>query len=99
MAKKVIKISTSIAEDMPSSAVFGVHVMARLREAGVPVIGSTWPVGVTYGTLAMHTEYDISEGDSLVYTWGHKRGEKDPGHVVGDLFAGETPDNDEDDEL
>lgn len=45
----------------------GMHVLERLRAAGIPVQGSVWPSGVDSGTLTMH-EVDLGDGTTQ-YSW------------------------------
>ena len=46
---------------------FGQILMGRLRDAGVPVIGTLFPRGVESGRLEMETD-DLAS-DDLVYRW------------------------------
>lgn len=45
----------------------GMHVLDRLRSAGIPVLGTIWPIGVESGTLTTH-EADLSDGTTQ-YSW------------------------------
>lgn len=89
MAKKVVEIDIETAQAAPSSAAFGVHVLARLKEVGIPAFGSLWPIAVTYGTLISRVEYDPLTGYRIIYEWRTKRGEVDPGDIEEGLFSGQ----------
>lgn len=43
------------------------EVLRRLREAGVPVLGSTWLLGVSSGTLTVTTT-----SVAVIYQWTDK---------------------------
>jgi hypothetical protein len=45
----------------------GMHVLARLRAAGVPVIGHLWPMGVESGSLTVGVP-DLADG-VVEYVW------------------------------
>lgn len=47
----------------------GIYLVKQLREAGVPVVGSIWPIGVEHGSLHMATDPVF---DELVWTWSDK---------------------------
>lgn len=44
----------------------GIYLLKQLRERGVPVIGSIWPIGVEHGTLTLSV--DAVFGDRT-WTW------------------------------
>lgn len=99
MAKIKVAIELDTLVNMPSAAAYGVHALARLREAGIPVFGTIWPAGVTYGTLSVRTEYDVFTGDQVIYEWSTKRGEADPGYPIENLFSGEAAHNENDQDI
>lgn len=45
----------------------GMHVLARLRDAGVPVVGALWPMGVESGVLVIEPA-DLVDGIT-VWRW------------------------------
>lgn len=45
----------------------GMYVLQRLRDAGVPVIGVLWPMGVESGVLSIEPP-DLAEGITI-YSW------------------------------
>lgn len=45
----------------------GMHVLDRLRTAGIPVLGCVWPEGVGSGTLSVESP-DLADGTTL-YRW------------------------------
>lgn len=45
----------------------GMHVLMRLRDAGVPVIGVLWPMGVESGVLSVGVP-DLADG-IVEYVW------------------------------
>jgi len=45
----------------------GNYIMQQLRDAGIPVIGSLFPLSVERGTLSVRTG-DLAT-DDLIYTW------------------------------
>lgn len=46
---------------------FGLHVLTKLRDAGVPAIGVLWPAGVESGTLSVEPP-DLVDG-SVTWSW------------------------------
>ena len=49
----------------------GMHVLAKLREAGIPAIGVLYPVGVERGVLTIDAP-DLDDG-AVVYRWDDSR--------------------------
>jgi hypothetical protein len=45
----------------------GMFVLQRLRDAGVPVLGHLWPMGVESGVLSVGAP-DLADG-VVTYTW------------------------------
>lgn len=45
----------------------GILVLRELREAGIPVVGSLFPLGVERGVLSV--EYDEIVSDEWVWRW------------------------------
>lgn len=48
----------------------GMHVLGKLREAGIPAIGVLYPVGVEWGALTLSAP-DLADG-SVTYSWAEE---------------------------
>lgn len=59
-----IKIDPAFYNDQP--VLIGVEVLKKLRAAGVPVVGTLWPMGVTEGELISHIDPMFGE---ITFTW------------------------------
>lgn len=61
-----VRIDTATLVRLGNEIHAGMHVLRKLREAGVPATGVLFPTGVESGVLSMHD--DVTFGET-VYTW------------------------------
>lgn len=59
-----VRIDPSHYDDQP--VLVGVRALEKLREAGVPVVGTLWPMGVTEGELVSRIDPMFGE---ITFTW------------------------------
>jgi hypothetical protein len=64
MSTVEIRIDPARLNDQP--VLIGVRALEALRSAGVPVVGTLWPMGVTEGELVSHIDPMFGE---ITLTW------------------------------
>ncbi len=66
-----VEISKQRLSDLGSDIHAGLHILRALCGAGIPVVGTLFPMGVTDGTLTMT---DDTIADKVVYAWDGEEG-------------------------
>ncbi len=66
-----VRILRSELTECQSDCYFGKVALRKLRAAGVPVLGSVFPMGVTRGSLTL-TQSDDPFGDKL-FVWSDEQ--------------------------
>ncbi len=61
-----VEISKQRLSDMGSDIHAGLHILNALNKAGIPVVGTLFPMGVADGTLTM---IDDSVLETVSYVW------------------------------
>ncbi len=61
-----VTISKAVLRDFGADIHAGVHTLAKLKAAGIPVLGVLLPMGVSDGVLCSH---DDAAADSVVWQW------------------------------
>lgn len=63
-----VRMPTDMTEKLGNEVLANVRTIKRLREAGVPIVGSISILGVSQGTLQMSTDEGL-DGDDYVFRW------------------------------
>jgi hypothetical protein len=61
-----VTISKATLRDFGADIHAGIHVLEALRKAGVPVLGTLLPMGVSEGVLTSHDDAMV---DAIVWQW------------------------------
>lgn len=64
-----IRVPDAFVKRMNNDVHVGIHVLTKLREAGVPVIGVLWPHAVQHGRLESWSERDLDDCEEHVWHW------------------------------
>lgn len=63
-----VRMPTDLTAKLGNEVLANVRTIKRLREAGVPIVGSISILGVSQGTLQMSTDEGL-DGDDYVFKW------------------------------